>query len=66
VLSINKRYNKSFQLSASYTWSKVIDNKPDGTSVVPFNTGDDSKWVQQVFNLADDRGVGEADVRIDL
>lgn len=62
VLSINKRYSKNFQLSASYTWSKVIDNKPDATSVVPFNTGDDSKWVQQVFNLSDDRGVGEANI----
>ncbi|MEP7272160.1 MAG: TonB-dependent receptor [Acidobacteriota bacterium] len=62
VLSVNKRYAANFQLSASYTWSKVIDNKPDGTSVVPFNTGDDSKWVQQVFNLNDDRAVGDANV----
>lgn len=62
MLSINRRYAKNFQVSASYTWSKVIDNKPDATSVVPFNTGDDSKWVQQVFNLSDDRGVGEANI----
>lgn len=60
VLSVNKRYARNFQFAASYTWSKVIDNKPDGTSVVPFNTGDDSKWVQQVFNIRDDRGPGDS------
>ncbi len=62
IFSVNKRFDHNFQLQASYTWSKVIDNKPDATSVVPFNAGDDSKQAQQTFLLSDDRGPGDADV----
>lgn len=61
-LQVNKRFAKNFQLMASYTWSKVIDNAPDATSVVDGNAGDEAKQAQQSFNLLDDKAVGNADV----
>ena len=60
ALTINKRLAKNFQLLASYTWSKVIDNVPDQTSVV-VGGGDDAKQAQQSLRLSDDRGLGVAD-----
>ena len=62
VLQVKKRFSRRFQFDASYTFSKVIDDKPDATSVVPFNTGDDSKQAQQSFFLRDDRGPGDANI----
>jgi outer membrane receptor protein involved in Fe transport len=61
ALTVNKRLAKNFQLLASYTWSKVLDNVPDQTSVV-VGGGDDAKQAQQSFRLSDDRGLGVADV----
>ena len=60
ALTINKRLAKNFQQLASYTWSKVIDNVPDQTSVV-VGGGDDAKQAQQSLRLSDDRGLGVAD-----
>lgn len=60
ALTVNKRLARNFQLLASYTWSKVIDNVPDQTSVV-VGGGDDAKQAQQSFVLSDDRGLGVAD-----
>ncbi|MEP7341971.1 MAG: TonB-dependent receptor, partial [Acidobacteriota bacterium] len=57
VLTANKRLARNFQLLASYTWSKVLDNTPDQTSVV-VGGGDDAKQAQQTFLLSDDRGPG--------
>ena len=62
VLELRKRFSKNFQGSAAYTWSKVIDDAPDATAVVANNAGDDAKQVQQVFNLRDERGRGQADI----
>jgi outer membrane receptor protein involved in Fe transport len=62
VLQLNKRFAQNFQLLFSYTWSKVIDDVPDATSVVPFSSGDDAKQVQHSFFLRDDRGPGVADI----
>ncbi len=61
AVQLNKRFSKGVQFSAAYTWSKVIDNTPDQTSVV-VGGGDDTKQAQQSLNLADDRGVGVANV----
>lgn len=61
VLNFKKRFARHFQTEASYTWSKVLDNTPDQTSVV-VGGGDDAKQAQYSFNLASDRGLGVADV----
>jgi hypothetical protein len=63
TISINKRFNRGFQFLASYTYSKVIDDAPDGTSVVPFNGGDDAKMVQDPLNPSADRALGVTDIR---
>ncbi|MBI1788767.1 MAG: TonB-dependent receptor [Acidobacteria bacterium] len=60
-VQINKRYAKHFQVSAAYTFSKVIDTAPDQTSVVvPF---DDGKNVQNTLTPRLDRGPGDANVK---
>ena len=63
TISVNKRFSKGLQFLASYTYSKVIDDAPDGTSVVPFNGGDDAKMVQNPLNPAADRALGVTDLR---
>jgi hypothetical protein len=50
------------QFLLSYTYSRAQDDKPDQTSVVP-GGGDDSKVVQNSFNLADDFGFADSDQR---
>lgn len=62
VVDLRKRFSKNFQGSMAYTWSKIIDDAPDATAVVPNNAGDDAKQAQQVFNLRDERGLGNADI----
>lgn len=62
VLQLNKRFSRKFQALVSYTWSKVIDDAPDATSVVDGNGGDEAKQAQYSLNLRGDRGVGNADV----
>lgn len=62
IVELRKRFSKRFQGSLAYTWSKVIDDAPDATSVVPNNAGDDGKQAQQTFNLRDERGLGNADL----
>jgi outer membrane receptor protein involved in Fe transport len=62
ALQLNKRFSRNFQALVSYTFSKVIDDAPDATSVVPLNAGDDAKQAQSSFNLRDERGRGNADV----
>ncbi|HMV48034.1 MAG TPA: TonB-dependent receptor [Blastocatellia bacterium] len=57
-----RRMAQHFEFSAAYTWSKVIDDAPDATSVVALNAGDDAKMAQYPFNLRDERGLGNADV----
>ena len=48
---LTKRFSRSFQLLTSYTFSKVIDSKPDFTSVVVGT--DDSKNPQDQLNPKD-------------
>jgi hypothetical protein len=50
------------QFLVSYTFSKAEDDKPDQTSVVP-GGGDDSKVVQNPFDIRDDFGYADSDQR---
>ena len=60
TLEINKRFSNNWQARIAYTFGKVIDTKPDATSVVP-NGGDDAKQVSDPRNFNVDRAVGDAD-----
>ncbi|MGE0126641.1 MAG: TonB-dependent receptor [Blastocatellales bacterium] len=62
ILQVNKRFAKRYQFLFSYTFSKVIDDAPDATSVVTGNAGDDTKQAQQSLLLSDERGPGNANV----
>ncbi|MBI3652502.1 MAG: TonB-dependent receptor [Acidobacteria bacterium] len=63
TVQVTKRFAQNFQMLASYTYSHVIDDAPDATSVVPGNAGDDSKIVQNSLNIRDDRASSITDVR---
>jgi hypothetical protein len=60
VFSASKRFSKNFQMMASYTWSKVIDDNPDATAVVV--GADDGKEASYPTNLKLDRGIGNNNV----
>ncbi|MEQ1949068.1 MAG: carboxypeptidase regulatory-like domain-containing protein [Bryobacteraceae bacterium] len=60
-IQVNKRLAQNFQLMASYTLAKVIDTKPDATSVVVGT--DDAKNAQDTLNPDGERGRGNADIR---
>jgi hypothetical protein len=62
IFQANKRFSHNFQMLVSYTASKTMDDTPDATSVVAFNTGDDFKQVQNPFNLRADRGISFTDL----
>jgi outer membrane receptor protein involved in Fe transport len=63
TLEILKRFSDNWTARISYTYSHVIDTKPDATAVVPFSAGDDAKYIQDPLNPAGDRADGENDVR---
>ena len=59
-IQLTKRFSQSFSVQTSYTFSKVIDSRPDQTQVV---VGvDDSKQVQFPTSPNLDRGRGNADI----
>ncbi|HWY68413.1 MAG TPA: carboxypeptidase regulatory-like domain-containing protein [Terriglobales bacterium] len=60
-LELNKRFARDFQVLTSYTWSHVIDDRPDATAVVPGT--DDGKMVYDPLHIALDRASGDDDVR---
>ncbi len=60
AVQLNKRFARHYQVLLAYTFSKVIDDAPDATSVVAANLGDDSKQAQQSFLLRDERGPGNS------
>ncbi len=60
VFQVNKRFAQHYQLLFSYTFSKVLDDAPDATSVVTGNAGDDAKQAQYSLLLNDERGPGNA------
>jgi hypothetical protein len=59
-IQLHKRLSQSFQLETSYTFSKVIDTRPDFTSVVVGT--DDSKNAQDTLQPNLERGRGNSDV----
>ncbi len=62
TLEVNKRFSHNWQARVAYTYGKVIDTKPDATSVVP-SSGDDAKQASDPRNFNVDRAVGDADQR---
>jgi hypothetical protein len=59
-VQLTKRFSRNIQFLTSYTFSKVLDTKPDFTSVVV--SVDDSKNVQDSLNPNLDYGRGNADI----
>src|SRR6185369_3237026 len=59
-VQLTKRFAQNFQVQTSYTFSKVIDTRPDFTSVVVGT--DDSKNPQDQLLPNLERGRGNADV----
>jgi len=62
-VQLTKRFARNFQMLASYTFSKVIDDAPDSTSVVAGNGGDDAKVAQDTLAPNLERGRGVNDIR---
>ena len=62
TFDLNKRFSRSWQARLAYTWSKVEDNKPDATAVVPGGS-DDAKYLQDPLDIDGDWGPGDNDVR---
>ncbi|HTR34514.1 MAG TPA: TonB-dependent receptor [Bryobacteraceae bacterium] len=60
-IQLTKRFSGGLQLQTSYTFSKVIDDAPDFTSVVVGT--DDAKNAQNTLNPNLERGRGNADIR---
>jgi len=63
AFTMDKRFSHHFQSTAAYTVSRAIDDKPDSTSVLPGNPGDDLKMAQSHFGFRDDRGFSDQDFR---
>ena len=62
-IQYSHRFANNFQLLTSYTFSKIIDTRPDNTSVVSGNAGDDAKVAQDTLLPNNDRAVGDADIK---
>jgi hypothetical protein len=62
TVDVNKHFANNWQARFSYTWSKVEDNKPDATAVVP-GGGDDAKFIQDPLDIEGDWAPGDNDVR---
>jgi hypothetical protein len=60
-LQLSKRMSQNFLVQTSYTFAKVIDSRPDFTSVVVGT--DDAKNAQDTLNPNAERGRGNADIR---
>ncbi len=60
-IQLTKRFSHNFQVQTSYTFSKVIDDDPDQTSVVVGT--DDAKNAQDTLQPNLERGRGNADIR---
>ena len=62
TLELNKRFSSNWQARLAYTFGKVLDTKPDATSVVP-SSGDDAKQASDPRNFQADYAPGDADQR---
>src|SRR5437764_2243888 len=60
TFDIQKRFSNNWQARLAWTMSKVKDNRPDATAVVPGT--DDPKYAQDAFNLNGDYAPGDNDV----
>ena len=60
TLDVQKRFSNNWQMRLAYTYSKVKDDKPDATAVVPGT--DDAKYAQDPLNLHGDWAPGDNDV----
>jgi hypothetical protein len=63
TLDVQKRFSNNWQARLAWTHSRVVDNKPDATAVVPFSSGDDAKYVSDPLNIRNDYTYGDNDVR---
>jgi len=61
-IQYQRRFANNFQVLTSYTFSKVIDSRPDNTSVVSGSAGDDAKISQDTLLPNLDRAVGDAHI----
>jgi hypothetical protein len=62
TVDFSRRMTTNWQARLAYTWSKVEDDRPDATAVVPGGS-DDAKNAQDPFNLRGDWAPGDNDVR---
>jgi hypothetical protein len=60
TIDVQKRFSNNWQMRLAYTHSKVRDDKPDATAVVPGT--DDAKYAQDPLNLHGDWAPGDNDV----
>jgi len=60
TIDLQKRFSNNWQMRLAYTHSKVRDDKPDATAVVPGT--DDPKFAQDPLNLHGDWAPGDNDV----
>jgi outer membrane receptor protein involved in Fe transport len=62
TVELKKRFSHNWQARLAYTLSKVTDNKPDATAVVP-QSGDDAKFASDPQDFGADYAPGDNDVR---
>jgi hypothetical protein len=62
TVEVNKRFSHNWQAKLAYTLSKVMDNKPDATAVVP-QSSDDAKFASDPQDFGADWAPGDNDVR---
>jgi outer membrane receptor protein involved in Fe transport len=62
TIDVNKRFANNWQARLAYTFSKVEDNRPDATAVVPGGS-DDAKYIQDPLDIDGDWAPGDNDVR---
>jgi outer membrane receptor protein involved in Fe transport len=62
TVELKKRFSHNWQARLAYTLSKVSDNKPDATAVVPQGS-DDAKFASDPQDFGADYAPGDNDVR---
>jgi len=62
TVEINKRFSHNWQAKLAYTLSRVLDDKPDATAVVPQGS-DDAKYASDPRDFGADYAPGDNDVR---
>jgi outer membrane receptor protein involved in Fe transport len=61
TFDLQKRFSNNWQARLAYTYSKVKDDRPDATAVVPGT--DDAKYIQDPREINGDWAYGDNDVR---